>query len=243
MNDKKLIYQATWSGANVNGKIKINGVELSAISAANDMGTVPLNVWLIGKNEVQVELAKINPAEQAECSVAVSALTPGEPTSTNEKGNLISLLITNKDLSKTFKVSKYFNSALDFSSHLISSGPKPGEKELLDYAGEIYRLFAAKDNRSLLKEFAPKLKDYASGLYQNDLEKQFESYLKDELFKSQLEKVNTASLKAVKAGPTLALWHIMDGNKEFIRTVSAAGDLSELPIYIGMFEGKLKVIR
>ncbi|NTV47511.1 MAG: hypothetical protein HGB11_13555, partial [Chlorobiales bacterium] len=69
------------------------------------------------------------------------------------------------------------------------------------------------------------------------------SYLTEELFKSKLFKLDPAKLRAVAVGPTKTIWHVFNGDDELIKTKSPDGATSEVAVYIGLLDGKLKVVR
>jgi hypothetical protein len=69
------------------------------------------------------------------------------------------------------------------------------------------------------------------------------SFLVEELFKAKLVKLNPAKLRAVPVGPKKSIWHVFNGQDELIKTTSADGATAELAIFIGLLDGKLKVVR
>ena len=59
----------------------------------------------------------------------------------------------------------------------------------------------------------------------------------------KLEKLNPAALRAVAVGPTKNIWHVFNGNDQLIKEKSSDGSTSELAVYIGLLDGKLKIVR
>jgi hypothetical protein len=48
---------------------------------------------------------------------------------------------------------------------------------------------------------------------------------------------------AVAVGPTKNIWHVFNGNGELIQGKSSDGSTFGLAVYIGLLDGKLKVVR
>jgi len=241
---KKIIYQAMWNSDNITGEIYINGFLITDFNGSQSAGTSPLNAFLIGKNEIRAQARKADESKSAHLSFGVSELAQGDIAATNEHGNLLSIEITNNDFTATrnVKTSKKFNSTLDFSRHLLGTGTA-NEKEVIEYAKKIYGLFKAKNAEAIQKEFAVKINDYAEAFSSSTFAAEFKSYLTEDLLKGKLLTIDPRALQAKKSGPDNNLWHILEGDKELIRTVSADGATSELGIYIGIVDGRLRVVR
>jgi hypothetical protein len=137
---------------------------------------------------------------------------------------------------------KKFSSDLDFSRNLSGSG-NVGEKEVIEYAKRIYGLFKAKNAAAIQKEFTVRISDYAKAYSSENVAAQFKSYLKNDLLKGKLARINPQRLKAKKTGPNNKLWQVFEGDKELLRITSSDGSLMEMSIYIGMVDGKLQVVR
>jgi hypothetical protein len=50
-------------------------------------------------------------------------------------------------------------------------------------------------------------------------------------------------LRAVAVGPTKKIWHVFNGKDELIKAKSPDGSTIEMAVYIGLLDGKLKVVR
>ncbi|MFA6549202.1 MAG: hypothetical protein WCT39_04650 [Candidatus Margulisiibacteriota bacterium] len=246
MLPKKTIYQVMWNSSNVTGRILINGFEIGSVQGPSATGTTPINIWMVGNNQLQLELKKEPGADPAQFSVNVSALEVSEIAMTNQVGNLVALELSDADFNRSpvIAITKDFKSTLDFSSHLLAT-PKVTitEKDVVDYAAKIYALFEKKDSNGLLKEFSVKLDDYSTAYYDKTLPDQFKALLTNEYFKNKLVKVNPKNLQAKKTSPTSNLWHVYDGQKELIRVNEKDGAVAEMPIFIGLVNGQLKVVR
>jgi hypothetical protein len=239
---EKIVYQAMWSGTNVTGNIFINDILIS--KGSQSAGTAPLNIWLVGENEIRVELSKADTSQSADFSLGVSDLKLGEAASTGDKGSLLNITISNEQFEKsaTVKKSQKFSASLDFSQHLVATAAAK-EKDVAEYAAKIYSLFEKKDAKNILNEFSVKIQDYSIAFYNANMQTEFESYLKDDLFKSKLEKVNPANIKAQRVSANSNLFHIYDGEKELLRSSNPDGSTAEMAVYVGIVDGKLKVIR
>ncbi|RPJ09196.1 MAG: hypothetical protein EHM36_04560 [Deltaproteobacteria bacterium] len=207
-------------------------------------GTAALNPWLIGENELKAELKKGDPSKPAEFVFGVSELEQGDIVSTTDQGKLFSIGLKNGDFSPNGKASaaKGFKSTLDFRRHL-SEASQARESDILAYAEKIYTLFAKKDAEGILRESEVKINDYSKAFGGVDMKAELRRYLTVELFKSKLNKLNPAALRAVTVGPTNKIWHVFNGNDELITAKSSDGSMFELAVYIGLLDGKLKVVR
>lgn len=241
MADKNLVYQVNWSSSNISGSIVLNGFEIGQIDGDEATG-FPASLWLTGKNTLEVKAGKKDKQSPAQLSVNVSALELGDVTATDEKGNIASITITDKDLAKGIvEHSAEFGSTFDFSAHLL--GPTAEAKDVTAYAAKVYALFAKKDAKGLAREFTVKVEDSSAAFYQKIAPEQFVEMLENDLLQDKIVKVDPKNIKAIKANPAGTLWHVYDGTEELIRTSSADGSTSSLPIYIGQVNGQLKIIR
>jgi len=239
------IYQATWQGENVSGRLTINGFTITELKGGPVTGTAAVNVWLTGGNEIRAELRKRDPKAPANFSLGLSGLVMGDVVSTGDRGNLYNVVLTDADLSgRTPKVvTKKFDTNLDFSRHLLASGPSRfGEREVLEYAVRLHGLFRKKDARAILQAMEVKAEDYARayGRPVADFRESVASMLKEDFFKGRLAGIDAKKLRAEKVN---GLWHIREGDEELIRTRSSDGSTSELPIFVGVVDGRLMVVR
>ena len=63
------------------------------------------------------------------------------------------------------------------------------------------------------------------------------------LFKAKLNKLNPVVLRAVAVGPNKNIWHVSNGKDELIKAISTDGSTFQMSVYIGLLDGKLKIIR
>ncbi len=243
-DNKMVIYQVVWNGDNVKGNLFVNDFLIASLSGTQGFGTAPLNVWLVGENEVRVELKKADTSKASHFKFGVSQFIHGDVAATTDRGNLLSVEKKDKDFSgsKNVKISRKFTSSLNFSSRFIGTETMK-EKEVIDYAKKIYGLVKKKDAAGLEKEFAVKIEDYTKAFPVHTYG-EFKSSLLGELLEGTLEKVNPGRLRAKKTGPGGNTWHVVEGDKELIRKKSPGdSSISEMAIYIGVVNGALKVIR
>ena len=244
MQEKTKLYQLTYQTENVAGQILINGFVVTEIEGKSGNGTAALNPWLIGENELKAEVTKADSSKPAEFIFGVSELEPGDIVSTTDKGKLFSLELKNKDFSANGKASaaKKFKSTLDFKQHL-SEAVQAKESDILAYAQKLYALFAKKDAEGILRESEVKINDYSKAFGGADMKTELRRYLTEELFKSKLNTLNPAALRAVAVGPTKNIWHVFNGKDELIKAKSPDDSTAELAVYIGLLDGKLKIVR
>lgn len=242
--EKIKIYQLTYQSQNVTGNITINGFVITVMKGKTGTGTDVLNPWLIGDNEVNAELKKADPASPADFTLGLSVLERGTIVSTTDKGSLFSIEVKDKDFAKDGKatVAKKFKSALNFKQHL-SDGGEAKVSEVLAYAQKYHALFAKKDAEGILRESDVRINDYSKALAGEDMKAEMRKYLKDEIFKAKLTKLNPSKLRAITVGPTKKIWHVFNGNDELIKLKLPDGSILEMAVYIGLLDGKLKVIR
>ena len=244
MQEKTKFYQLTYQMENVTGQITINGFVVTEMGGKTGNGSAALNPWLIGENELKADLKKADPSKPAEFAFGLSELVQGDMVSTTDKGKLFSVEVKNKDFGANGKApaAKKFKSALDFKQNLSGAG-QAKESDVLSYAQKIYALFAKKDAEGILRESEIKINDYSKAFGGADMKTEMRRYLTEELFKSKLEKLNPAALRAVAVGPTKNIWHVFNGNDQLIKEKSSDGSTSELAVYIGLLDGKLKIVR
>ncbi len=244
MQEKTKFYQLTYQVENVAGQITINGFVVTEMEGKTGNGAAALNPWLIGDNELKAELKKADPSKPAEFAFGLSEMVQGEMVSTTDKGKLFSVEVKNKDFGANGKATaaKKFKSTLDFKRHLSDAG-QAKESDVLAYAQKIYALFAKKDAEGILRESEVKINDYSRAFGGVDMKTELRRYLTEEVFKSKMEKLNPAALRAVAVGPTKNIWHVFNGNDELIKLKSSDGSTSELAVYIGLLDGKLKIVR
>jgi hypothetical protein len=244
MQEKTRFYQLTYQTENVKGRIVINGFVMTEMDGKSGNGTTVLNPWLIGENELKAEVAKADTSKPAEFIFGVSELEQGEMVSTTDRGKLFSLELKNKDFNANGKASaaKKFISTLDFKRHL-SEAEQTKESDILAYAQKLFGMFSKKDAEGILRESEVKISDYSKAFGGADMKSELRRYLTEELFKSKLNRLNPAALRAVAVGPTKIIWHVFNGKDELIKAKSPDGSTFELAVYIGLLDGKLKVVR
>jgi hypothetical protein len=242
--EKTKFYQLTYQTENVIGLIAVNGFVMTEMEGKSGNGTASLNPWLIGENEIRVEVTKADPSKPAEVVFGVSELVQGDIVATTDRGKLFSLELKNKDFSANGKASaaKKFTSALDFKRHLSEAG-KAKESDILAYAQKLYALFSKKDDEEILRESEVKISDYSKAFGGAEMKSELRRYLTEELFKSKLNRLNPAALRAVAVGPTKNIWHVFNGKDELIKANSPDDSTLEMAVYIGLLDGKLKVVR
>lgn len=242
--EKTKFYQMTYQAENVRGQILINGFVVTEIEGKNGNGTAVLNPWLTGENELKAEVTKADSSKPGELIFGVSEMEQGNMVSTTDKGKLFSLELKNKDFNTNSKASaaKKFKSTLDFKKTLNEAG-QTKESEVLAYAQKIYALFVKKDTEGVLRESEVKINDYSTAFGGVNMKTELRRHLTTELFKSKLSTLNPAQLHAVAVGPTRNIWHVFNGKDELIKAKTPDGSTSELAVYIGLLDGKLKIVR
>ena len=244
MQEKTIFYQLTYQTENVTGQIAINGFVVTEIEGKSGNGTAVLNTWLIGENELKAEVMKADSSKPAELIFGVSVMEQGDIVSTTDTGKLFSLELKDKDFSARGKASaaKKFKSTLDFKQHLSEAG-QTKESDVLVYAQKVYTLIAKKDAEGILRESEVRINDYSKAFGGVDMKTELRRFLNEELFKAKLNKLNPVVLRAVAVGPNKNIWHVSNGKDELIKAISTDGSTFQMSVYIGLLDGKLKIIR
>ena len=241
--EKTKIYQVTYQMQNVTGQITINGFIVTEMTLGGGNGAAVLNPWLIGDNELKAEVKKIDPSKPAELIFGLSEMVQGDMVSTTDKGKLFSLELKNKDFANgTASAAKKFKSAIDFKRHLLDAG-QVKESDILAYALKIHALYQKKDAEGILRESEVKISDYSEAFGGVDMKSELRDFLTGEVFKSKLDALNPSALRAVAVGPTNKIWHVMNGKAELIKGKSPDGSTFETAVYVGLLDGKLKIVR
>lgn len=244
MQEKTKVYQLTYQMENVTGQITINGFVMTEMNGTTGNGTAALNPWLIGDNELKAEVTKADPSKPAELIFGVSVMEQGDIMSTTDTGKLFSLELKNKDFGGDGQASaaKKFTSAFSFKRHLAEGG-QAKESDILAYAQKIYALFAKKDAEGILRESEVRVNDYSKAFGGVDMKTELRKYLTEELFPAKLNTLNPAVLRAVAVGPNKKIWHVFNGKDQLIKAQSSDGSELEMSVYIGLLDGKLRVVR
>ncbi len=244
MHEKTKVYQLTYQVENVTGQITLNGFVMTEMKGAIGNGTASLNPWLVGDNELEVEVVKADSSKPAEVVLGVSVMEQGDLMSTTDKGKLFSLELKDGDFGAHSKASaaKKFTSTLNFNLHL-SGGGEAKESNILAYAQDLYALFAKKDVEGILRESEVRVNDYSKAFGGVDMKTELRRFLTEELFQAKLNTLNPASLRAVAVGPNKRIWHVFNGKDELVKAESPNGSEFEMSVYIGLLDGKLKVVR
>ena len=244
VQEKAKFYQMTFQTENVTGQITINGFVMTEMDGKTGNGAAALNPWLIGENELKAEVTKVDPSKPAELIFGVSVVEQGDIISTMDKGKVFSLELKNKDFSANGKASaaKKFKSTLDFKRQL-SEGGQAKESDILAYAQKVYALFAKRDAEGILRESEVRINDYSKAFGGVDMKTEMRRYLTEELFPAKLNMLNPAALRTVAVGPNKTIWHVFNGKEELISAKSPDGSILEMRVYIGLLDGKLKVVR
>ncbi len=242
--EKTKFYQLTFQAENVTGQLMINGFVVTDVTEKSGNGTAALNTWLIGDNELKAEVKKIDTSKPAQLVFGVSEIERGGVVSTMDKGKLFSLELKDKDFNSGGMASaaKKFRSTFDFKQHL-SEGGQAKESDVLAYAKKLFAMFEKKDAEGILRESEIKINDFSKAFGVADMKTEFRKSLREDIFKSKLNKLNPATLRAVAVGPTKNIWHVLNGKDELIKGKSPDNSTFEMAVYIGLLDGKLKVVR
>ena len=251
-------------------EITINGLFIFRTDAKNGTSlNYPFNTELIGKgNEIKITayptlLDNGLPSSYSDVTITGTIKTYGENEITGpEAGQLVqridfSDVVAQKqmqaemitDLTKLFPMSKSFtfdNEGLSFKNRLVDAPVIIDEKLLLDYAEKLRSILAKQDIEALWAEYKPKIDDYALAYPREfpDPLNWFINFFKNDFFPGgpiTNFKKGDIGLRSWCDGRVWELY-VKPAQKFFVNQ-GLDGDINSVEVYVGMVDGKLKIIR
>ena len=251
-------------------ELTVNGLILFRADAKNGSSmTYPFNTELIGKgNEIKITvyptlLDNGLPSSYSDVTITGTIKTYGENEITGPEGGQLVQRIdfsdvvaqkqiqaeTTADLSKLFPMLKSFvfdNEGLTFKNRLIDAPVIKNEKLLLDYAEKLRDIIAKQDIDALWVEYKPKVDDYALAYPQEfpDPLSWFIDFFKNDFFPGgpiTNFKRGDIGLRSWCDGKVWELY-VKPAQKFFVNQ-GLDGDINSVEVYVGMVDGKLKIIR
>jgi hypothetical protein len=251
-------------------EIAINGLFIFRSDAKNGTSlNYPFNTELIGKsNVIAVSLLPTIldnglPSQIADIKMAglVKKYEPGAITGP-ESGDLIlrfsiqdavaqleAQASMGADITTLFPIKKSFsfdNEELSFKNRLVDAPIIKDEKAVLDYAEKLRDIIAKQDREALWTEYKPKVDDYALAYPQEfpDPLNWFIDFFKNDFFPGgpiTNFKRGDIGLRSWCDGRVWELF--VKPAQKFFLNQGLDGDINSVEVYVGMVDGKLRIIR
>lgn len=259
--EAKKIYHLNVSFNACLARILVNGFQVAAVDARTPVNIAPpINAFLIGKgNKLAIEavpvLTKTGMSSPLDIDAKgyISAFQAGGIVAPEGGGDLVMEIDLKTMLggavpSIPVRVEAEFDTDGPAFPELFLECEKMEEPEpLIAYAMHLRSLFAAQDKAALVKEFAPKLRDYAAAYFMTDLamQEQFLSFLQDMLFAGPMD----LKFEAGDIVPTPMcegrIWELArKPTRPLLSTIpDKEGGQYQTPVYVARVGDALRVVR
>lgn len=211
----------------------------------------PINTALVGKNNVlKIDLTPIDTLKKSEnlesptfgISGSIKLYAPDELVVAPENGSQILLI----DQSMKFSTYTFDNEVLSFKKIFNENEKIEDEIEIKNYAIKLVSLLKNKDTEGLLREFKPKLTDYALAFNEPDnYSDDFKNFMNTEFLPAK--PIVNIAVKDVQITPHCdkRIWKIglLDGSSLFQTEKDENGDVFCIEIFVAKINNELKVIR
>ncbi len=243
-------------------RVSLNGLPIIRLAAGEDpRGFMPpINPYLVGRNEVFVELMPESPEDEkfetfglARLHGSVRRFKKGGPASPTGGVEILEIEIPDwiaeqEEKTPPLGFSFEFDSddATSFAPELVDAPRDRDREAAIDYGMRLCGIVSEGDVDRLVKEMEPKIEAYAKAFdeptlaFRNDLSE----YLRTEFFPLQ-PQVDFPRTQ-VRAQPVCGgrLWHITRDGGPLLQTKPDAEDSTrEIEIYAGRYEGRLRIAR
>ncbi|MEZ5198027.1 MAG: hypothetical protein R2764_17060 [Bacteroidales bacterium] len=227
----------------------LNGFPILSLNGINPaVFSTPINIALIGKdNQIKFIITPENPLDtESEYSIKGNIKEYEDFQMTGpDQGNVITSFSHEKKLAATLQ---FDNKDFDFSK-LLLEGKQFDDLEIIkDYAERLQKQLINKNTGALSNEFTPKMIAYgeAYNVEPEVLIEEFVEYLNDDFFPNKpLLDFSRAEILA-RPWCEKRIWEIGVGldYREFMTTTpDEDGFEYALRIFVGMIDGKLRVVR
>jgi hypothetical protein len=243
-------------------RVSLNGLPIVALRADDQPRShmPPINPYLVGHNEVYVELMPLSPEDEkfetfgeVVLHGSVRRFKKGGPASPQGGVEIVAIEIPDYIREQDDKVpplgfSFEFDSpdAPSFAPELVDAPRERDREAMIDYGMRLCGIVSEGDAGRLLKEMEPKLDAYARAFDEPNLafRHDLQDYLTGEFFPAGVE-VDFPRTE-VRAQPVCSgrLWHITREGAPLLRTrPDAEGTRSQIEIYVGRYDNRLRVAR
>jgi hypothetical protein len=243
-------------------RISVNGFPLMNLAAEDDrrVSTPPVNPFLVGSNEVFVEVMpqaeddlEFESFGQVELCGDVRRFGKGSIVAPGA-GDVVATIAIPAELHGvdpivppvSFSVHFESGDAPSFAAELLDAEPERDRQAVLDYGMRLVGLVGEGDPARLLREMAPKIEAYAIGYdepvlaFRNDLG----DYLRNELYPAHPEVDLTRSELRAQRCCGGRIWEITREGQPLLRTApDPEGARMEIPIFVARRDGRFRIVR
>lgn len=251
-------------------EVTVNGLLLFRKNApAGCSMTCPINTELVEKDNIVtisllptiIENGQLSRPEDIDISGTIKRYEAGDITGP-EFGELIASIdftdvvarsqidsFTITDPAKLFPLTKQFvfdNEEISFRDRLLNAPVIKDEALVLSYAEHLRELLERQDLESLFLEYKPKLDDYAIAypLQFPDPKKWFVDFFRDDFFPGGPITEFKREDIGLKAWCDGRIWEIfVKPAQKYFKNKGLDGDTNSVEVYVGMVDGKLRIVR
>ncbi|HRI70425.1 MAG TPA: hypothetical protein PK156_39610 [Polyangium sp.] len=242
-------------------RISLNGFMLAAVNARAPISVAPpINVFLVGKgNTLKIEALPTMTREgmssplDIDIKGSISAYVKGDIVAPDVSGDIVLDVDLRRDLAgqtpsvPLLATLEFDNDGPAFPQLFLEAEVIEDPKPLLAYALRLRDLFAAGDVAGLVKEFAPKLRDYAAGFYVTEaaIRDEFVAFVQSTLLPGPMDlKFKETDILPVSMCDG-RIWEL--SRKPMLPLLSTMPDKNggqfQIPVYVARVNGELKVVR
>ncbi|MDI3291313.1 hypothetical protein [Polyangium sp. 15x6] len=242
-------------------RVTLNGFQLLAVDARAPISVAPpINQLLVGKGNVLAIQALPTITRQGMSSPldiditgSVSAYQKGDIVAPDEAGDVVLAIDVRKALAGQVPAIplqlafEFDNEGPAFPELFREAEVIEDPEPLLAYATHLRDLFAAGDAAGLVKEFAPKLRDFGAAYYQT------EAYMRDEFVSFLQRRLLPGPMDLAFKGTDILpvsmcegrIWELMRKPRiPLLQTMpDKNGGQLQIPVYVGRIDGALRVVR
>ena len=242
-------------------RVSLNGFQLAAVDARAPISVAPpINAFLVGKgNKLTVEAIPVitrsgmsSPLD-IDINGAVAAFKAGDIVAPEGGGEVVLDINLKKALagsvpSVPVRMSLEFdNDGPAFPGLFLESEVIEDPEPLIAYAMVLKGLFASQNMGGILEAFAPKLRDYGAGYYRTEasMNEEFAAFVQNSLFPGPMDlKFQKDEILPV----SMCEGRIWELTRKPLRPLLSTmpdkdGGNFEIPVYVGLVDGGLRVVR
>jgi hypothetical protein len=242
-------------------RVTLNGFQLAAVDARAPINLAPpINAFLVGKgNALAIEavpvLTRTGMSSPMDIDVAgsISAFQEGDIVAPDGGGEVVLDVSLRRSLagqvpSIPIQVAYAFdNEGPAFPELFRESEVIEDPEPLLDYAMRLRDLFAAADVAGLVREFAPKLRDYGAAYYETEaaMRDEFVGFVQNVLLPGPMDltykKADIVPVSMCEG----RIWELARAPKRPLLSTlpDKDGGQFQIPVYVGRATGELRVVR
>lgn len=242
-------------------RVTLNGFQLLAVDARAPISLAPpVNQLLVGKGNVlgiqalpTITRKGMSSPLDIDITGSVSAYKEGDIVAPDEVGDVVLSIDVQKALAGqvpaiplqlTFE---FDNEGPAFPELFREAEPIEDPEPLLAYATRLRDLFAASDVVGLVKEFAPKIRDFGQAYYETEarMRDDFVAFVQGKLLPGPMDLAFGATDILPVSMCEGRIWELMRKPKRpLLQTMpDKDGAQFQIPVYVAKVDGALRVVR